>query len=118
MGAGIAKGIRSAFPEAYEADQKTEKGDRRKLGTCSVADLGKLKVVNCYTQFDFRGRGTKVDYEAVRSYMAWIKENYPDLRIGLPLIGAGLAGGDWERIKGIMKEELEGQDVTIVHYRA
>lgn len=117
MGAGIAKGIRSVFPEAYEADRKTEKGDRTKLGTCSVADAGKLIVVNAYTQFDYRGSGTKVDYDAVRSCMAWIKANYSGLRIGLPLIGAGLAGGDWERIKGIITEELVGEDVTIIHYK-
>ncbi len=118
MGAGIARGIRSAFPEAFEADQKTEKGSREKLGTCSVADLGKLKVVNAYTQFDFRGGGTKVDYDAVRRCMGWIKTNHSGLRIGLPLIGARLAGGDWSRIKAIIEEELEGEDVTIVHYKA
>jgi O-acetyl-ADP-ribose deacetylase (regulator of RNase III) len=76
MGAGIAKGIRSAFPGAYEADRKTARGDRAKLGTCSVAEVGQLIVVNAYTQFDYRGSGTKVDYDAVRSCMAWIKANY------------------------------------------
>lgn len=70
MGAGIARDIRSAFPGAYETDLKTEKGSREKLSNCSVADLGKLKVVNAYTQFDFRGSGPKVDYESVRSCIA------------------------------------------------
>lgn len=49
MGAGIARGIKSAFPEAFETDKQTKKGDREKLGTCSAADLGKLKVVSAYT---------------------------------------------------------------------
>lgn len=95
----------------------TARGDRAKLGTCSVAEVGKLIVVNAYTQFDYRGSGTKVDYDAVRRCMAWIKANCSGLRIGLPLIGAGLAGGDWDRIKGIIEEELVGEDVTIIHYK-
>ena len=37
MGAGIAKTIKQKFPEAYEADLKTEKGDKAKLGTISWA---------------------------------------------------------------------------------
>jgi O-acetyl-ADP-ribose deacetylase (regulator of RNase III) len=36
--------------------------------------------------------------------------------IGLPLIGAGLAGGDWEVIKNIIQTELADCNVTIVHY--
>ena len=36
--------------------------------------------------------------------------------IGLPKIGAGLAGGDWERIKGIIQKELKDCEVTIVIY--
>jgi O-acetyl-ADP-ribose deacetylase (regulator of RNase III) len=36
--------------------------------------------------------------------------------IGLPMIGAGLAGGDWNRIKKIIEEELDAMDVWIVKY--
>jgi O-acetyl-ADP-ribose deacetylase (regulator of RNase III) len=122
MGAGIAKGIRSAFPEAYDADRKTEKGSREKLGTCSFAEVSvgvnTLAVVNAYTQFDWRGSGTKVDYDAVRNCMAWIRQTFSGSRIGLPLIGAGLAGGDWQEIKRIISEELADEDVTIVHFQA
>ncbi len=38
-------------------------------------------------------------------------------RIGLPKIGAGLAGGDWPRIECIVDEELADCDVTVVEYQ-
>lgn len=121
MGAGIAKGIATQFPEAYSADKKTKKGDKSKLGTCSFADYikahGKFTVVNCYTQFDYRGKGEKVDYKAIRMCMRWIAENYGTAKIGLPKIGAGLAGGDWTRIVAIIEEELSHCDVTIVEFK-
>jgi O-acetyl-ADP-ribose deacetylase (regulator of RNase III) len=120
MGAGIAKAIKASFPEAYAADCETTKGSRTKLGTCSFAEVNaggkRLVIVNAYTQFDWRGSGTKVDNEAVRSCMRWIKDNFPGLRIGLPKIGAGLAGGDWKEIASIIEEELAGEDVTLVEY--
>jgi O-acetyl-ADP-ribose deacetylase (regulator of RNase III) len=37
FGAGIAKQIKQEFPEAYEADLKTNKGDKSKLGWYSKA---------------------------------------------------------------------------------
>ena len=118
MGAGIAKGIKRYFPEAYAEDQKTKSGHKTKLGTCSFAVIEKfgLIVVNAYTQFDYRGRGVKVDYDALRSCMKWIKTNFSGEKIGLPKIGAGLAGGDWGRISQIIEEELAGEDVTLVEY--
>lgn len=118
MGAGIAKGIKAAFPAAFEADQKTSKGDRSKLGTCTSANIETSEtsfvVVNAYTQFDYRGSGQKVDYNALRSSFRWIKAHYPNERIGLAKIGAGLAGGDWPTIRKIIGEELDGEDVTLV----
>jgi len=117
MGAGIAKGIMLTFPEAYKADKETEKGNKEKLGICTFAEINGLVVVNAYTQFDYRGRGVKVDYEAVRSCMKWIKQNFPGKRIGVPKIGAGLAGGDWNRISLIIDEELSNEDVTLVEYK-
>ena len=119
MGAGIAKRIKREFPGAYLADKQTSKGDRRKLGTCSFAEIENrhLIVVNAYTQFDFRGRGVKVDYDAVRSCMNWIKKNFPGRKMGIPKIGAGLAGGDWDTIAKIIEDELGDEDVTLVEYR-
>jgi len=38
------------------------------------------------------------------------------MHIGLPKIGAGLAGGDWNRIKEIIKTELTDCKVTVVIY--
>ena len=121
MGAGIAKGIAAQFPPALEADRQTAKGDRAKLGTCSFAETvtahGKLTVVNAYTQFHYWGRGDKADYAAIRACMRWLAEHYSQSRIGLPKIGAGLAGGDWPRIEAIMDEELADCDATVVEYQ-
>ena len=121
MGAGIAKTIKEKFPEAYKADKETEKGDKSKLGEISWAETktqnGKLIIVNGYTQFNWRGRGRKADYEAIRSVFRNIKEKFSGLRIGYPAIGAGLAGGDWEIISEIIKDELKGENHTFVEYQ-
>ena len=77
-----------------------------------------LIVVNAYTQFDWRGSGPKVDYDAVRSSMRWIKKHHTGKRIGLPKIGAGLAGGEWPTIAAILEEELGGENVTLVEFKS
>lgn len=70
MGAGIAKTIKQVFPTAYQADLATASGDRATLGTYSIAQVDragqKLTIVNAYTQYQWRGPGPNVDYEAIR----------------------------------------------------
>ena len=120
MGAGIAKSIKAEFPEAFDADLATAKGSRDKLGSLSKAIVErsgrKLTVVNAYTQFHWRGRGTLTDYDAIRKVMRLIKIESTGQRIGYPKIGAGLAGGDWGIIAAIIEEELAGEDHTLVEY--
>ncbi len=120
MGAGIAKQIKNTFPAAYEADQKTDKGNKAKLGTmsCVLINRGGIKftIVNGYTQYNWRGSGVLVNYEAVRSVFKHIKFTFPGKRIGYPKIGSGLAKGDWETISSIIDEELDGEDHTLVKY--
>lgn len=120
MGAGIAKAIRDRFPEAYAADLATPKGDPAKLGTISTADIERdgvrFVVVNAYTQVHWRGRGRKVDDDAVRLAMAEVRRRFTGLRIGYPLIGAGLGGGDWKVLSGLIDEALDGEDHTLVEY--
>lgn len=117
MGAGIAKQIRSTFPEAYRADCATAKGDRGKLGTYSSALSRRILVINAYTQFDYRGRGTKVDYDALSRCMENIAANHPSLRIGIPQIGAGLAGGNWPTIHSVLSETFKNLEASVVYYQ-
>lgn len=124
MGAGIAKQIARTFPAAAAADLATAKGDRAKLGsltTAAVACAGghELVVVNGYTQYGTRRAPNSpfaVDYGAVRDVFRKVKEDYAGMRIAFPLIGAGLAGGDWNTIAAIIDEELQGEDATLVRF--
>jgi O-acetyl-ADP-ribose deacetylase (regulator of RNase III) len=117
MGAGIAKAIKREWPEAHLADQCSRYGDKNKLGTFTYLDTfetGELTILNLYTQFKYTSIQVDVDYEAVRKCMKAVKKRYSGKRIGFPLIGAGLAGGDWNIISGIIEDELGDEDVTIV----
>jgi len=120
MGAGIAKQIRDNFPEAYQADLETQMGDKEKLGTFSQARIenngSSFTIVNGYTQYDFSGHGTLVDYNAVQKIFARIKNNFKNQKIGYPKIGAGLAKGDWNVISCIINKELQGENHTLVDY--
>lgn len=118
MGAGIAKQIRAAFPTAYVADCATPNGERGKLGTYSSATVDRLTIVNAYTQYHWRGAGQKADYDAIRSCLMRVATDFPRARIGLPQIGAGLAGGDWSTIFQVIHEELASVDATVVYYRS
>ena len=70
MGKGIALTIKNVFPEAYQADLKTNKGDKQKLGKYSYATLQRngyqITVINAYTQYHYGGRGNKADYNAIK----------------------------------------------------
>jgi len=121
MGSGIARQIKDRIPVAFEADAKTVKGDFNKLGNFTYADewddsgMG-FRVINAYTQYYYDARLKPLDYEALTLVMRKINNGYRKKSIGVPLIGAGLAGGDWDRIKKIIETELDEMDVTIVHY--
>lgn len=123
MGGGIAKEVRERHPEAYYEDCKTAQGDKGKLGKYSYHfSYGEgdhqFCIVNAYTQYGLWGgdeHTPAVDYDAVRRVFKKIKQNvHPEDRIAYPMIGAGLAGGDWGIISKIIDEEFEGLDHTLV----
>ena len=114
FGAGIAKTVKTIFPSAYIADLKTIHGDKKKLGSYTYAEIGNLTILNLYTQYKYSRDKVDADYNAIRNCMKGIKLNYSGKKIGLPLIGAGLAGGNWDIISNIIEEELKDEDVSIV----
>lgn len=119
MGAGIAPQIKARFPEAYEVDCETEAGDIAKLGTITYTKIQNAPVVvNLYSQYGYaRQHGQmNLDYKALRKALRKMKETFTGKTMALPWIGAGLAGGDWNVILGIIEEEMRGEYVTIVQW--
>ncbi|MEM0923296.1 MAG: phosphatase [Pseudomonadota bacterium] len=118
MNAGFAKPIAQGFPEALEADKANPYGDAGKLGTISTAEIRRGKahftIVNAYTQHHWRGDGRKVSYDAVDTCFRAIAAAFPEVRIGYPMIGAGLAGGDWLVIAPLIETALNGLDHSLV----
>eukprot|EP01026_Neomeris_dumetosa_P030151 TRINITY_DN241_c0_g1_i20.p2 TRINITY_DN241_c0_g1~~TRINITY_DN241_c0_g1_i20.p2 ORF type:complete len:227 (-),score=28.58 TRINITY_DN241_c0_g1_i20:566-1246(-) len=118
MGAGIAKQIKKNFPEVYQADKETESGSKDKMGQISYAEVERdgvtFTVVNAYIQYNYKGRGNLVNYDSLRKAFQGVKKLFSGKRIGYPMIGAGLAGGDWRIIQRIVDEELKGEDHTLV----
>ena len=124
FGSGIAAQIKQQFTEAYAADCKTIKGDKTKLGTFTSALIPKydFTICNAYTQYSFGMQNGKppVDYDAVKSSMELIKNQYDsndsfNVKIGIPKIGAGLAMGDWNKIEKII-DDIGFSDITCVIY--
>lgn len=108
MGAGVALHLKNRWPEVFEVDKnKSVKGDKGKLGgttrvwvdrKCGSAGL----VINAYTQYKY-GRGVHCDYDAITEVFTTIKEFHHNFgSIGIPKIGAGLAGGNWGLIEHLI----------------
>lgn len=81
-----------------------------------------LIVVNAYTQLSYGknhtdGVAAPLDYEALTLCFRKMNLVFKGLRIGVPQIGAGLAGGNWNRISHIIESELKDCDVTIVIFK-
>ena len=124
MGAGIAKQIKDRYPEAYETDKNESiYGDIEKLGSYTVCSVitgnHSFNILNAYTQYDFKGKNN-VDYNAIKKVFHVIgntfRHNNKNIRIGYPMIGASLAGGNWDIISKIIDEELKDLDHTLVVY--
>jgi O-acetyl-ADP-ribose deacetylase (regulator of RNase III) len=136
MGAGIAPQMAAAFGcDKFPLEGEEHRGDYNKLGqidyqintyTGGTSEFDffefDLAVVNSYSQYGFGlnhqgGTERPLDYDALRMCMRKINFIFKGKHVGLPQIGAGLAGGDWNTIKQIMQEELKNCKVTVVIYK-
>jgi O-acetyl-ADP-ribose deacetylase (regulator of RNase III) len=122
MGRGVAPQMATAFGcNRFRMEDKNTAGDINKLGQIDYdwvhLDSGKgLYVVNVYSQYTPNVALKPLDYEALTLGLRKINHIFEGKHIGLPQIGAGLAGGDWTRIKQIIQTELRDMDVTLVIY--
>lgn len=130
MGSGIAGQLARKYPEVPQADiDQTAFGDFTKIGTFTDALVclddeadNMFMVYNAYTQKTPSYNGEDVfEYEAfprvlqairsdieqnINANMATPNPNWKFV-LGFPQIGAGLAGGDWPRIRQMILDEFQ-----------
>jgi O-acetyl-ADP-ribose deacetylase (regulator of RNase III) len=122
MGAGIAVSMNKKFGVGnYPLEHPNMTGNHNKLGQIEFRSFPLtpekgVYVVNCYSQYYPSKNLRPLDYEALRLCLRKINFTFSGKKIGLPMIGAGLAGGDWNIIKEYIIEEFSDCDVTVVIY--
>ena len=122
MGAGLALGIKTLYPEVYTRykDICNKIPKDKLLGASFHIDVtDKLTIFNLFSQFNY-GRDYKVvytDYEAftkcIRRLRRYALDTNKDVYIPYK-IGCGLANGNWDKIQLIIKEELHDVKYYIV----
>lgn len=125
MGAGIAGSIADKWPAVPMIDrQMSAKGDKFKLGFYTLCDVNydnlsmdmKL-VVNMYTQYYPGREDPDVLYKSISNGFQRLHNSKlldEKTRIGIPKIGAGIAGGNWVKIKALIEKAMPGRDITLV----
>jgi len=109
MGAGIAAAIREQWPVVNEEYEKTTRENDELGGMVLFSPVNpRLCVANMYAQHGFRSSNNSIPLD-----YAWLQicltklfsfAIEQDLNIHLPRIGAGLAGGDWDKIWAMVVE--------------
>jgi len=107
MGSGIAYYIKEKYPELYEADRKTNRGDPAKLGTFSWAKLHDGKIgFNVYSQYEFGSAKRHTSYDAICDGLEGVKTHAKEIgltSLGLPYnMGCVRGGGDWNIVSAII----------------
>ncbi|QPI14010.1 macro domain protein [Serratia phage 4S] len=115
---GLAGFLSRKFPEILEADEESQYGNPLKLGTWTKA-YGKNggECFNLYTQFhpgaDLR-YGALLDCFMNLNKLYAVRNPLENKAIYIPMIGAGLGGGDWDTIYRLIHGHTPQLDITLV----
>jgi O-acetyl-ADP-ribose deacetylase (regulator of RNase III) len=120
MGSGVALAIRKTYPQAFKVYREIFEDRGLELGSVIFVPItDELFVANAITQENYNnqknGPACMVDYGAIKRCFLTIA-NYAKgegLPVHYPMIGAGLGGGDWDIIQGIIDETLHGIERTL-----
>lgn len=116
-GSGVAYGMSKKHYKAKE--QYMDKFDSEEgweLGDVQFVTSRTKIIANCATQDSYMPRDRcHADYPAIRKCMELVKDfaKSNGYDIAIPKIGAGLAGGDWNIIEGILKDVFSDYDITV-----
>jgi O-acetyl-ADP-ribose deacetylase (regulator of RNase III) len=120
MGAGVAGQIAREFPEAYEADLGTMRGYSMKLGKYSDVMTEYGRIINMYTQYRPGAENPRLLNDSIERCFKRADDEFggdPAYLLGIPMIGSGIAGGDWNYISDIINESTPRLNIVVVEYK-
>jgi O-acetyl-ADP-ribose deacetylase (regulator of RNase III) len=105
FGAGVAGAIAAKYPRVRQEYLKWFKQGKWELGEIQVVQLPERTFVNMATQDTYAGPGVHINYDALslclNQVFSWCDATESGL--AMPRVGAGLARGDWDKIKRIIE---------------
>lgn len=120
FGSGMAGQIARRWPHVRQAYLDLHNSGGTILGFFQPVAISESKfIINCGTQQAYLPRGVNhADYNAIDDIMDSLKLYTTNklTRIGIPKIGAGLAGGDWSEIEKIISKYFSDRDITVYIY--
>lgn len=131
MGAGIAPVVAKAFGGEDDLVRQVDRdfpipiGSKERLGNYSYLQTDEVLVINAYTQHSTGGRRAgkpDVSYDAIRDVFEKLNLDITshigkNATIGIPLIGCGLAGGNWEVVETIINDATPDLNIILVEYQ-
>ena len=113
MGSGVAAAVKTRWPSTFISYKHYLLHQNGGLGGCNLVKIkDSLYVANCITQ-EYYGREKSVCYvsyaaiaKCFNELRLQLSEMNQDFVINIPMIGAGLGGGNWNLISAIIQYEM------------
>lgn len=119
MGSGVAKAIYTKYPQVKEEYHRLFNIYGALGNFQSVFVTDEKEVFNLFIQKNYGYDGKKyVSYSAIISSfedLNWYCKANGITKLGIPKIGAGLAGGKWEVIKELIDEVTPNVDIYVYY---
>lgn len=120
MGSGVAKAIRSKYPQVFEDYKNHEQAYGYELGdivSTQIIDKEEdidIVIVSAITQLQYgKDKRRYVNYEALAVVFESIEniaKHFGHTQVHFPLIGCGLGGGSWEVVSAIIEASAPNID--------
>jgi O-acetyl-ADP-ribose deacetylase (regulator of RNase III) len=110
MGSGVALAVKNKYPGAFLDYRSIFEDEGLDLGIAyPYMPTTELVIWNAITQEGFGQLGRNCSYDAIETCFADINQavlslNEISKEIHIPMIGAGLGGGNWEIIREIIEQ--------------
>ena len=107
MKSGVAKAIRDRYPKSFDDYRETFLETGLSLGKVICSNNSPHNILHIVGQKYYGYDSTTyVDYVALRQVFKIINKRIATISVAMPLIGCGLAGGDWQIVSAMIEEEF------------